>query len=103
MGVLHELDLDILGAGEDAFQVCPGSLDLHPDRKDRIGHVQPALPAQDVLDEVLHMLALEESLQLGLGSGGAVSGSGGTPLPHHCLALTQNPQRHCEAFETTAC
>lgn len=66
MCICRQLLADVVTALEDAFQVGPRSLDLHPDHQHRVRHSQLFLQLHYLEQEVMHMLALKDALELNL-------------------------------------
>ncbi len=64
--ICRQLLADVTAAFEDAFQVGPRPLDLNPDHQHRVSHSQLFLQFHDLEQEVIHMLALKDALQLNL-------------------------------------
>lgn len=69
LGVRGQLSAYILGRGEDALQMCPGSLHLEPDRDHLISDAQLSLPTGHLFQKMGYELGGDEILQLDLYGG----------------------------------
>lgn len=66
LGIVCQLVTDVFRVGEDALQVSPGALHSQPGANHQVCQHQTPLPAAHLHQEVLHVLAHQDILQLNL-------------------------------------